>query len=110
MAFIVFLPLGVLFFVSSRMEAELPDFVWFSALLYGGVSWSYIMFLEQMFTAEIYLWHLMWEREVQKAEEKGEHPPRSLRHIRRPTILDNIPELLFDRPATKKKWRRSRRR
>lgn len=109
-AFIVFLPLGILFATTHRMEVELPDFVWVGSILYGAIAWSYIMFLEQMYAAQLYLWHLMWEHEVRKAEANGEPPPRSLRHIRRPTMLDDIPELLFSRTARKRQRRRSRRR
>ncbi len=107
-ATLVFLPLGLLFGMTSRMELELPSYVWFAAILYGSIAWSYVMFLEQMYAAQLYLWHLMWESEVRKAEERGEPPPKSLRHIRRPTMLDDIPELLFARTARKRQRRRSR--
>ena len=56
-----------------------------SSDLYIGCAWSYSIYLEQMFMAELYLWHLKWERSG-KAGSIEQIPP--------PQLLDNVHELL----------------
>lgn len=92
-ALIVFLPPGILFYISEEMELTLPDFVWVITIIYIGFAWSYSMYLEQMFTANLYLWHMKWEKEVEKAKEQGKPLPK-LRDVPRPSILDDVPDLL----------------
>lgn len=92
-ALIVFLPPSILFYFSEKMELTLPDFVWIIAIIYIGFAWSYSMYLEQMFTANLYLWHMKWEKEVEKAKQEN-RPLPSLRDVPRPSILDDVPDLL----------------
>jgi len=62
-AIIIFLPPSILFLISSEFEVTFPDFVWHITIIYCAFAWSFSLFLEQMFAAELYLWHLIWEKE-----------------------------------------------
>ena len=92
-ATIVFLPPGLLFYITEKLELTLPEIVWYLTLLYIGFVWSYSMYLEQMFTANLYLWNMKWEKEVEKAKNQGKPLPE-LRDVPRPDILDDVPDLL----------------
>ncbi len=92
LAAIVFLPPAVLFFLSGRLEVDFPDWVWFLTIIYIGFAWSFSMLLEQLFTAELYLWHLLWERDCERARENGKPEP-SLQEVKRPSIMNRVPDL-----------------
>lgn len=90
---IIFLPIAILFTVSGEMEVSLPSYIWYVAIVYIAFAWSYSMYLEQMFTAELYLWHMKWEPLAQKAlRDNG--PVPTLSDIPRPTLLDGVPDLV----------------
>lgn len=91
-ALTLFIPPSLLFFSSHQMEVELPDWVWLLTMLYCAFAWSFSMFLEQLFTAELYLWHLIWEEECSHATTNGNKPPE-LHEVRRPSIMDDIADL-----------------
>ena len=93
---IIFIPPFILFSVSDILEEDgimVPDWVWFITIIYVIFAWSYAIYLEQMMTAELYLWHYKWEREVRKAKEKGEIPP-SIYQVATPSLLDDTYDLL----------------
>lgn len=92
LAVIVFLPPAVLFFLSGKLEMNFPDWVWFLTIIYLGFAWSFSMLLEQLFTAELYLWHLLWERDRDRARENG-RPDPGLTEVRRPSIMNGVPDL-----------------
>jgi hypothetical protein len=91
-AFIVFLPPAVLFILSGKFDVEFPEWIWFTTIIYCGFAWSFSIFLEQMFTAELYLWHLLWEKDCSIARSNGDEIPK-LQDVKRPSILDSIPDL-----------------
>lgn len=86
---IVFLPPSIMFL----MGQNLPDWCWVVCNIYIAFAWSYTIYLEQMFTAELYLWQLKWEREVRKAETEGRKPPE-FHEVVRPSINDDNPDLI----------------
>ncbi|KPV41837.1 hypothetical protein AN478_00410 [Thiohalorhabdus denitrificans] len=88
----VFLPPAILFFLSDKLEVTFPDGVWFLTIIYIGFAWSFSMLLEQLFTAELYLWHLLWERDCDRARESGDPAP-SLQGVKRPSFIDREPDL-----------------
>lgn len=92
-AAIVFLPPALLFSISDGMEIAFPDWVWVVTSIYVAFAWSYSIYLEQMFIAELYLWNYKWEKEVVKAQQEGKPIP-SLKDIPRPSLLDDIPSLM----------------
>lgn len=97
--FIIFLPAGIMFYLSNK-GMVFPDWSWFICIFYVGLAWSYSIYLEQMFAAELYLWQMTYEKEVaiwtnkkkESKEFKDEFPDFS--KIRRPSIIDNIPDLI----------------
>lgn len=92
-AIIIFLPPAILFYASDELEFSLPDPVWIATIIYIAFAWSYSIYLEQMFTAELYLWHLKWEKEVVGARRENKTIP-SMRDVPRPSILDEVHELV----------------
>ena len=92
-AIIVFLPPTILFVISDELEVTFPDFVWYITIIYCAFAWSFSLFLEQMFAAELYLWHLIWEKECSMAKAENRELPK-LRDVRMPSVLDDISDLL----------------
>ena len=45
-----------------------------------------------MFTAELYLWNMKWERKL-RAQAEGKPIP-SMREVPRPSVLDEVHELI----------------
>lgn len=90
---VLFLVPALLFYLSRRLEIHFPDTVWFITIIYVGFAWSFYFFLEQMFTAGLYLWHLSWEKDYDKAKAENKTLPK-LSEVKRPTLLDDVPDLL----------------
>ncbi len=91
-AAIVFVPAGLMFYVADEFDVVLPQLVWLVTIIYMAFAWSYSMYLEQMFAADLYLWHLKWEKACTEAERNGWQLPR-LADISRPSLLDEVAEL-----------------
>jgi hypothetical protein len=97
-AAIVFLPPAIIFELGTGRDGNPPlihfsDSVWVGVIIYIGFAWSFCMYLEQMFTANLYLWHLKWERKVESAKNQGQPLPE-FKDVEQPSLLDNIPDLL----------------
>jgi len=97
-ATIVFLPPAIMFELGTGRHGNpplihFPDSVWVGVIVYIGFAWSFCMYLEQMFTANLYLWHLKWERKVDSAKKEGQPLPDFV-DIEQPSLLDNIPDLV----------------
>ncbi len=90
---IIFLPPAFLFFISDKMEISFPEWVWVLTIVYIAFAWSYSIYLEQMFTAGLYLWNLKWEKEVARAQTENKPIP-SLNDIPRPSLFDEVKDLL----------------
>jgi len=92
-ALIVFIPPAIVLYVSGEAKVDLPEWVWFCTLAYMALAWSYSIYLEQMFTALLYLWHVKWEKAIGEAQASGKaHIPR-LTDVRQPCLLDGVNEL-----------------
>ena len=77
----------------SNKGIEFSDMSWYICILYIGIAWSYSIYLEQMFAAELYLWQMKYEKEVAKAKRVGDKIPE-FNDIKRPFVLDEIPDLI----------------
>ncbi|RFF29640.1 hypothetical protein [Wenzhouxiangella sediminis] len=93
-ALVVFLPPAVLFLLSGKFGISFPDWVWFSTMVYCAFAWSFSLFLEQMFVAELYLWHMIWEKESCLAKREG-RPEPALGDVKRPSVRDDVDDLLL---------------
>lgn len=68
------------------------DHAWIVLTVYIGFAWSFSIYLEQMFTASLYMWHLKWEKLCKEAKEKGDPLP-GFNEVHPPQILKTLPEL-----------------
>jgi hypothetical protein len=97
-AAIVFLPPAIIFELGTGKRGNpplinFPDPVWTAVIIYIGLAWSFCMYLEQMFTAGLYLWHLKWEKKMESAKKQNQPLPE-FKDVEPPSILDDIPDLL----------------
>lgn len=90
---IVFFPPFIMFYLHGKLKIDFPDWSWIVCIIYIAFAWSYTIYLEQMFTAELYLWHLKWEKEVELATKEGRIPPQFWQ-IERPSVVDDKPDLI----------------
>ncbi len=102
-ALIIFTPPAVMFLLGSSKKGrppiiEFPDFAWYLTIVYIAFAWSYTIYLEQMFVAELYLWHLKWEREYNAAQSELEYKPVSFYDVKRPSLLDDVSDLVNNLP------------
>ncbi len=89
---LILLPSTLLFFISDKMDIMFPAWVWGITITYTAFGWSYSIYLEQMFAAELYLWNYKWEKEVAKAQAEN-RPIPSLNDISKPSVLDEVNDL-----------------
>ncbi len=90
---IILLPLALLFYISDTMKVMFADWVWIAVIIYTAFAWSYSIYLEQMFAAHLYLWHLKWEKEAKRAQEEGRRIP-AITDVPKPSLLDKVGGLL----------------
>jgi len=94
---VAFLPPSILFMLGTGRHGRpppihFPDSVWAAAIIYIGLAWSFSIYLEQMFGAQLYLWHLKWERKFEVAE-LSKRPLPSFEDIEPPALLTKVPNL-----------------
>ena len=89
----IFLPVGIIVSFVDEFEIVLSSEIWFVIIIYCAFAWSFSLYIEQMFAAELYLWHLKWVEAINVAKKNKESLP-IFSHIRPPSILDDIPELV----------------
>ena len=90
---IVFLPPAILFILSGEFDVEFAEWVWVSTIIYVGFAWSLSILMEQLFTAELYIWHMNWEKASEKAHQTGDNPPK-LRDVKRPSLTDGVMDMV----------------
>jgi hypothetical protein len=96
-AAIVFLPPWIILELGTGRHGNpplvhFPDSVWVGTIIYIGLAWSFSIYLEQMFMAQLYLWHMKWESELEIAKE--EHQPLPEFHsVGCPELLAKTPGL-----------------
>ena len=91
-AAIVFIPPAIMFKL-SKDKVEFSDEAWILCIIYIAFAWSYTIYLEQMFTAELYLRQLKWEQNVRIAIDNGKKPPKFWQ-TKNPSIIDDNPDLI----------------
>lgn len=92
-AAIVFIPPAIVFAIADNTDVVISDDIWFSVIIYSGFAWSLSLLLEQLFTAELYLWDLKW-REACSLAERAENTVPKLADVPRPSIMDDRADLL----------------
>lgn len=92
-AVFIFLPAGIMFFLTDEVGIVFSDTTWMLVILYIGIATSLYLFLQQIFAALLYMWNMKWEREALKAV-KNNMPLPKLSEVKKPDLLDNIPDLM----------------
>ncbi len=92
-AAIVFIPPAIVFAIADNTDVVVSDDVWVTVIVYCGFAWSFSLLLEQIFTAELYLWDMKWREACAAAKKIGQPLPK-LGDVPRPSILDDRAELL----------------
>jgi hypothetical protein len=90
---LVFLPVALISYGSAEMGVSISSWGWLLVILYTAFAWSYSMYLEQMFTAELFLWYKNWEDKVRIAKDTGQQPPR-MNDVNQPSLLDEHSDLV----------------
>jgi hypothetical protein len=96
-AMVVFLPPAILFLIGTSHHRQpplvhIPEGVWVAATIYVGLAWSFSLYLEQMFVAQLYLWHMKWERKFEVAR-LSKRPLPAFGDIEPPALLAKVPDL-----------------
>ncbi len=93
-ATLVFVPPIALLLGTAELDWMIPTWAWVATIAYCALVWSFAMVLEQMFAAELYAWHLVWEDARAKAGTNGAPVPAVLQDIKRPSLVDGVPDLV----------------
>ena len=96
-AAVVFLPPAIILELGTGHHGNpplmhFPDSVWVGTIIYMGLAWSFSIYLEQMFMAQLYLWHMKWEASVSQAKLTHQPLP-SFNEVARPELLAKTPGL-----------------
>jgi len=70
LGFILALPL-VVFYILVRSDVPLPHYAWYLFSLYGTCASCYLIYLEEMYAASLYLWYGEWTAIQAKALANG---------------------------------------
>lgn len=96
-ALVVFLPAAIVLELGTGRHGgppliDFPSYVWVATIIYMGFAWSLSLYLEQMFMAQLYLWHMKWEQAAAKAAKAG-GPAPAFDTVPRPELLTKTPGL-----------------
>ncbi|PWE18892.1 hypothetical protein DDZ18_04695 [Marinicauda salina] len=92
---VVFIPPFIVFMLADQTDVPFPDWTWFAVIIYCGFAWSFAILLEQLFTAELYLWDMKWRKACEAAVDRDAAVPE-LADVKRPSILDDVPDMKAD--------------
>ena len=72
--------------------AELPEVAWVAGIALSLLLWTFLMLVQQLYAAELYVWHLLWEDASARSVAAGDMPlaPDA---VTRPSLLDGVPAL-----------------
>lgn len=89
---VIFLPVAAVFGATEQGLITLSATQWYLVIGYVGTGWTFSIYLEQMFAADLFLWHKEWEQAVAAAERSGAAGP-PMADVPRPTLLDDVASL-----------------
>lgn len=90
-ATIVFLP-PLALFIAQNEGFVVPDFLWYLTIAYIVFGISCRLYLEQIFIAKLFLWHMKFEDAVATAKRDGNRVPSGIHEVARPKLMDDIAE------------------
>jgi hypothetical protein len=88
---IALLPLVILFMVDGEL-VELPEVAWLGAAALSLLLWTFVMLVQQLYAAELYMWYLLWEDASARSVASGA-APLAPDAVTRPSLLDGVPAL-----------------
>ena len=91
---VIFFPIALLLGYVAESDIQLPTIAWTIVFIYIAFAWSFSFYVEQMYTAELYMWHMRWEEAVERAHREGKEIP-SIDQIVRPSVLDEFADFEF---------------
>jgi hypothetical protein len=91
-AALLFLPVALPAYLDAKKVIHVPEHAWPAMFVYLAFAWSFSIYIEQMFTAELYLWHMKWDKAVKHAQKNGAIEPK-LSEVKRPSLADDIADL-----------------
>lgn len=102
-AVVAFLPAAIAMTIGTGRHGNpplvhFPDYVWVAIIIYMGCAWSLSLYLEQMFMAQLYQWHLAWQQAAEQAVAAGGKAP-DFDAIPKPDLLSRTPGLFAESPA-----------
>lgn len=103
-AMVAFMPAAIMMTVGTGRHGHpplvhFPDYAWVALIIYMGFAWSLSLYLEQMFMAQLYQWHMAWQEAAAKATSAGEKAP-SFDMIPQPDLLSRTPGLFAQSPVS----------
>ena len=91
MSIIVF-PVGIFLGITDANNVTLSKEIWILVIIYIALTTSFYLYLQQMFTAILYMWNMNWERAYVAAKMSHKEPP-TLYDIKKPDLMDDIADL-----------------
>lgn len=91
LGFITFVPALIVFVLAVQLQLFSTGLI-IGLVIYIGLTWSFGMMVEQLYTAELYIWYKKFEDEKAKAEYEGTEQPQSMKDVKRPSIFDDLPD------------------
>jgi hypothetical protein len=93
----VFIPAVIFLELSKHRHGQPPLVVfphqaWCGLIIYIGFATSFCLYLEQMFGASLYLWHMKWEKASQEALQRGDPAPL-FKRVPPPHLLESFDAL-----------------
>lgn len=89
---LLIIPAAILLSIAGEFDAVLPVDSAAVGIIYFAFVWTFVVYVEQMFAAEFYLWHRRWEAARAQVSEEQRDVLR-LDDVLRPSLLDQIPEM-----------------
>ena len=88
----IFLPAGLMIWFADEFNINYSELTWRLLILYIACAFAYYLYLQQMSAAILYMWNMKWQKAIKIAMDNGHGIPK-LSDIKRPDLLDDIPDL-----------------
>lgn len=82
------IPLVIVFTLSDNWIV-FSDYIWIWLTIYEGIIWTFSIYMEQMSSTLLFIWHMKWEKENEKLESGKQ---KQISDILMPRLTDDIKE------------------
>ena len=73
---VVFLPPCLIYSLDDKLALALPEPFWWFVLIYIACATSLTYLIEQLYVAQLYLWHINWEKDCARLKAQKKIPPK----------------------------------